>query len=94
MFSLWWKHATYHRTLHRVSGGILTCWLGAAFKASIKLLEFLRKKKKEKRFHILGLYGGPVVKILPCCTGDTGSGPGWRTKVPRVAEQLSSLNHN
>ena len=30
--------------------------------------------------------GGPVVKILPCNAQDTGSVPGWGTKVPHVSE--------
>ena len=32
--------------------------------------------------------GGPVVKILPCNAKDTGSVPGWGTKIPHVSEQL------
>ena len=33
--------------------------------------------------------GGPVVKNLPCKAEDMGSIPGWGTKIPQVAEQLS-----
>ena len=33
--------------------------------------------------------GGPVVKNLPCNAGDAGSIPGWGTKIPHTAEQLS-----
>ena len=32
--------------------------------------------------------GGPEVKNLPCNAGDTGSIPGWETKVPYGAGQL------
>ena len=32
---------------------------------------------------------GPVVRNLPCIAGDTGLIPGWGTKIPHVAEQLS-----
>ena len=32
---------------------------------------------------------GRVVKNLPCKAGDMGSIPGWGTKVPHVAKQLS-----
>ena len=33
--------------------------------------------------------GGPVVKNPPCNAGDLGSVPGWGTKIPHAAEQLS-----
>ena len=33
--------------------------------------------------------GGPVVKNLPFHTGDVGSIPGWRTKIPHATEKLS-----
>ena len=33
--------------------------------------------------------GGPVVKNLPSNAGDTGSIPGWGTKIPHTAGQLS-----
>ena len=33
--------------------------------------------------------GGPEVKNLPSNTGDTGSIPGWGTKIPHAEEQLS-----
>ena len=32
---------------------------------------------------------GPVVKNLPCKAEDTGSIPGWGTKIPHAAGQLS-----
>ena len=32
---------------------------------------------------------GPVVKNLSCNAGDTGSIPGWGTKIPHAAGQLS-----
>ena len=35
------------------------------------------------------LPGGPVVKNLPCNTGDPGSIPGQGTKVPQATGQLS-----
>ena len=35
------------------------------------------------------LPGGPVVKNLPCNAGDVGSIPGWGTKIPPAAKQLS-----
>ena len=31
--------------------------------------------------------GGSVVKNLPANAGDTGSTPGWRTKIPHALEQ-------
>ena len=34
--------------------------------------------------------GGPVVRNPPCKAGDTGSIPGQGTKIPHVAEELSS----
>ena len=45
------------------------------------------KSKKE----LLGkdFPGGPVVKSLPSNARDAGSIPGWGTKVPHAAEQLS-----
>ena len=33
--------------------------------------------------------GGPVVKNPPSNEGDVGSIPGWGTKIPHTAEQLS-----
>ena len=33
--------------------------------------------------------GGPVVKYVPCHAGDIGSIPGWGTKIPHSAGQLS-----
>ena len=33
--------------------------------------------------------GGVVVKNLPSNAGDTGSTPGWGTKIPHAAGQLS-----
>ena len=33
--------------------------------------------------------GGPVVKNLPSNAGDAGSIPGWGTKIPHAAGQLS-----
>ena len=33
--------------------------------------------------------GGPVVKNLPSNAGNAGSIPGWRTKIPHAAGQLS-----
>ena len=32
---------------------------------------------------------GPVVKNLLCTSGDMGSIPGWRPKIPHAAEKLS-----
>ena len=38
-------------------------------------------------YHILGDFlGGPVVKNLPCNSGDVSSIPGWGTKIPHTAE--------
>ena len=37
--------------------------------------------------------GGPVVKNLPCNTGDRSSTLGWKTKIPSAAEQVSP-GHN
>ena len=33
--------------------------------------------------------GGLVVKNLPCNAGDSGSIPGWKTKIPYAAGQLN-----
>ena len=43
--------------------------------------------------------GGPVVNNLPSNPGDTGSIPGWGTKIPHATGQLSphaleATNHN
>ena len=32
--------------------------------------------------------GGPVVKNPPCNAVDTGSIPGWGTKIPHITRQL------
>ena len=37
----------------------------------------------------LGLPGGPAVKDPPSSAGDRGSIPGWETKIPHTAGQLS-----
>ena len=37
----------------------------------------------------MGFPGGPVVKILPCNTGDLGLIPGQGTKIPHASEQLT-----
>ena len=36
--------------------------------------------------------GGSVAKNPPANAGDTGLAPGWGTKIPRAAEQLSSTS--
>ena len=42
-------------------------------------------------YHIFGDFlGGPVVKNLPCNSGDVSSIPGWGTKIPHAAEHLRS----
>ena len=55
------------------------------------------KKADSKIKKVRGFPGGPVVKNLPCNAGDTGSIPGWGTKIPHSEEatahrlQLESL---
>ena len=44
-----------------------------------------KKKKKIGDFP-----GGPLVKNLPCNTGDMGSIPGGGTKIPQASGQLLS----
>ena len=44
-----------------------------------------QKKKKKKR----DFPGGPVVKNPPSSAGDAGLIPGWGTKIPHAAGQLS-----
>ena len=36
--------------------------------------------------------GGPVVKDLPSNERDVGSSPGWGTKIPHAAGQLSLIS--
>ena len=62
-----------------------------------------RQKKERKKMTILNEYvhnrtlknmkwhfpGGPVVKNPPSNAGDTGSIPGWGTKIPHDTGQLS-----
>ena len=38
--------------------------------------------------------GSPVVKNPPSSEGDVGSIPGWGTKIPHAAGQLSPTCHN
>ena len=40
-------------------------------------------------FHSRDFPGGPVVKNLPSKAGDTGSIPGWGTKIPHATGQLN-----
>ena len=42
-----------------------------------------------QEYYKCGLPCGPVVKNPLCNAGDTGLIPGWGTKIPGVAEQLS-----
>ena len=42
-----------------------------------------------KSYTMLGLHCGPVVKNTPSNAGDVSSIPGWGTKIPHAAGQLS-----
>ena len=46
-------------------------------------------KQKVEKQHRRDFPDGPVVKNLPSKAGGADSTPGWGTKVPRAAEQLS-----
>ena len=47
------------------------------------------RKKGIKRLDIWDFPGGPVVKNPPSNAGDAGLIPGWGTKIPHAAGQLS-----
>ena len=49
---------------------------------------------KKKKISLKDFPGGPVVKNLPTYAGDSGSIPGWRTKIPHAAGQLSPIQPN
>ena len=53
------------------------------------MLEGILRRKKTHLKHFGDYPGGPVVKNLPSNAGDTGSIPGWGTKIPLAAGQLS-----
>ena len=53
------------------------------------LSSFCRWKSEAQEDEMRDFPGGPVVKKLPCKAEDMGSIPGWGTKIPQVAEQLS-----
>ena len=63
--------------------------------SSLFLLSFLPHLKQEvqtikyKISYKEGFPGGPVVKNPSCKAGDTGSIPGWGTKIPYAAGHLS-----
>ena len=50
---------------------------------------FSKKKKKVMKSVFRDFPGGTVVKNLPSNEGDVGSSPGWGTKIPHAAGQLS-----
>ena len=43
-----------------------------------------------KKYKIRDFPGGPMVKNLPCNSGDMGSVPGGETKIPQALGQLLS----
>ena len=56
----------------------------------IKLRQvFQEPEKKRYRREAGGFPGSPVVKNLPSSARDAGSIPGWGTKIPHAAGQLS-----
>ena len=60
----------------------------------MKYLNIIGKSRKlENRFKTIENHwdfpGGPVVKDMPGNSGGTGSVPGWGSKIPPAAEQLS-----
>ena len=69
---------------------ILWCWLLKSI-PMLKFIELFIKKLFFFFFSPVGDFlGGPVVRNPPCKAGDTGSIPGQGTKIPHVAEELSS----
>ena len=56
---------------------------------SFMVSEYLTVQSKQSRQHWRDFPGGPAVKKIPANAGDTGSIPGYQTKIPRVKEQLS-----
>ena len=48
-----------------------------------------KRKKKQRRGGTWDFPGGPVVKNPPSNAGDTGSIPGWGTKIPHATGQLN-----
>ena len=47
------------------------------------------EKEEQAKLKVRDFLSGPVVKKLPSNAGDTGSIPGWGTKIPHAAGQLS-----
>ena len=47
---------------------------------------------RRSKHHWRDFPSGPVVKNLPCNSGDAGSIPGQGTKIPHAVEQLSPLS--
>ena len=56
----------------------------------IKCVEVTPELGKENRC-IKDFPSGPVLKNPPWSAGDTGSIPGWGTKIPHAVEKLSPL---
>ena len=52
-------------------------------------IKMFKKKNKKKTQWDRDFPGGPVVETPPSNAGDTGSSPGWRTKIPHAMGQLS-----
>ena len=48
--------------------------------------------KKNTKIGDWDFLGGPVVKNLPCNAEDTGSIPGWGTKIPHAVEHVLLLS--
>ena len=82
MIKEWWRHfkrswitKQHTRSIHKSQLGIYTLAVS--------------NPKNEIKKVIPGLPGGPVVKNPPCNAEDVGLIPGWGTKIPHAAEQLS-----
>ena len=52
----------------------------------------LHLSKRTLRSRDWDFLGGPVVKNLPCNAEDTGSIPGWGTKIPHAVEHVLPLS--
>ena len=48
-----------------------------------------KKTCKKKITDCKDFLAGSVLKNLCCNVGDTGSSPGWGTKIPHAVEQIS-----
>ena len=81
-------------SLQSLPTSISYLWLQASFSHSLIYRKsdsplVFQRRSSLKKLAFRDCPGGPVVKYPPCDAGDTGSIPGWGTKIPHAWGQLN-----